>query len=292
MATVGAVSSNLSAVTPSSAYQSSTNDLVLANAAGGAFTVTLPIAPAANNRVIVKKTDATANLVTIALPASSTATIDGDTTVGLYTQGSGATLQYDGTNWRMTSTAMVAVPSQASSVGSMYLPWIAGRTFFATPQPQQGHTTSPLGNASIYLWPIRVPNACTITSIGVPVGSAGTWNLGVYTDKPGATSTGPAARLYTGSGTTASSATIQHAMSLTFASSTTLWIGWQPSTSIGVWYNGRTHGNLVFNDPSTANPNCCLTVTNTYANGLPADLSASTGTGLSFPTPLFTVTCG
>lgn len=294
MATVGAVSSNLSATAVTAAYQSQTNDLVLANAVGGAFTVTLPIAPATSNRVVIKKTDSSANLVTIALPASSTATIDGDTTIGLYTQGSAATLQYDGTNWRLTSTAMVAVPSQSATLGSAYQPWTAGRTFFAVPQPQQGFATSSLTTGSIYLWSVRVPNACKITSIGTPVGAAVTasWNIGLYADNAAATSKGPATLLWSGTGSTTTATTVQTTVNYTLGTSALVWIAWQPSAAVSLWYNQRTQNNLWFGDVTSANPVCAYSAAVAYASGLPADMSATATTGFSFPTPPFTVTCG
>src|SRR4051812_13758549 len=83
-------------VSATTAYTAADHDVVLANATGGAFAVTLP-APTAGAHIMVKKTDASANAVTVTRAGS--ATIDGATTLALATQWSRAELISDGTNW-------------------------------------------------------------------------------------------------------------------------------------------------------------------------------------------------
>lgn len=73
----------------------STDAVVLANAATGAFTVTLP-AVAAGLMLRIKKIDSTTNLVTVA-PASGT--IDGAASVTMGIQWQSRTFVSDGTNW-------------------------------------------------------------------------------------------------------------------------------------------------------------------------------------------------
>ncbi|MGE0463900.1 MAG: hypothetical protein AB7Q16_21245 [Vicinamibacterales bacterium] len=81
---------------------------VLCSASGGAFTVTLP--PASGNAgqiVTVKKTDSSANAVTVDGNASET--IDGVASVLLYGQHDVAMLLCDGTGWRiLDSTITIA----------------------------------------------------------------------------------------------------------------------------------------------------------------------------------------
>jgi len=72
------------------------DSIILADASGGAFTVTLPPA-AVNNVFTIKKVDASGNLVTI--DGDGEETIDGDLTVALSAQYESLTLVTDGSNW-------------------------------------------------------------------------------------------------------------------------------------------------------------------------------------------------
>lgn len=82
-------------VTVTSDYTTETRRKVLANAAGGALTVTL-LAPTDGAEVVVKKIDATANRVTIATPSGS---IDGAGTQWTETQYQSFSLFSNGTVW-------------------------------------------------------------------------------------------------------------------------------------------------------------------------------------------------
>lgn len=74
--------------------------LTLVNATGGAVTVTLPAAAISTGRMmIVKKTDASGNAVTI--DGSGAETIDGAATKSLPTQYSALTMVCDGTGWHI-----------------------------------------------------------------------------------------------------------------------------------------------------------------------------------------------
>lgn len=72
--------------------------LLLADASGGAVTVNLPSAvSSARRKFIVKKTDASANAVTV--DANGAETIDGATTVSTTTQYDAFTVLCDGSAW-------------------------------------------------------------------------------------------------------------------------------------------------------------------------------------------------
>lgn len=74
--------------------------VILANANGGGFTVTLPDATTLTNKVYyIKKTDTSGNTVTIATTSSQT--IDGSTTVLLSSPYSVRTVMSDGSNWQI-----------------------------------------------------------------------------------------------------------------------------------------------------------------------------------------------
>jgi hypothetical protein len=82
-----------------SAYNASFKDFVLGDASGGAFIITLPAVATALSgaRIEVKKTDPSANVVTVA--TADAATIDGTNTIILTTQNEGYTMVTDGTDW-------------------------------------------------------------------------------------------------------------------------------------------------------------------------------------------------
>lgn len=82
------------------------DDVILANAASGAITITLPSATTAVYPIIVKKIDSTANAVTIA--ASGGQTIDGSATIDIAVQNGTATLYSDGSQWRGATTTITA----------------------------------------------------------------------------------------------------------------------------------------------------------------------------------------
>ncbi len=95
--------------TVSAAYtMSATDQVVLANAATAAFTVTIPTAVGiAGTKISIKKTDSTANSVTITAPTSG-GTIDGNATISLNVQNQSVTLLSDGTNWWEVATQTVS----------------------------------------------------------------------------------------------------------------------------------------------------------------------------------------
>jgi hypothetical protein len=75
------------------------DDLVLCNATGAAFTVTLPSAVSFEGRqFMVKKIDASANAVTV--DGNGAETIDGAATLSLATQWAKVHLVSDGANWQ------------------------------------------------------------------------------------------------------------------------------------------------------------------------------------------------
>lgn len=80
-------------------YTMAINDsLILADATGGAFTVTLkPAAECKCKLVVIKKTDASANSVTV--DGDGSETIDGATTDSLASQYDVVRLMSDGTQW-------------------------------------------------------------------------------------------------------------------------------------------------------------------------------------------------
>lgn len=86
-----------SVVSKTSAYTISAGESVLADSSAGAFTLTLPTAPATGSCVQVIKTDAGANTVTVAAPAG--VTIGGQTSFGITSRYNAVTLIYGGAGW-------------------------------------------------------------------------------------------------------------------------------------------------------------------------------------------------
>jgi uncharacterized metal-binding protein len=73
----------------------------LVNATSGAVTITLPTAVSNGACFIIKKTDSSANIVTI--DGASSETIDGDLTYKLYDQYNYVEIVSNGTNWVVTN---------------------------------------------------------------------------------------------------------------------------------------------------------------------------------------------
>jgi len=79
-------------------YSASANQLVPCDATSGAFTVTLPTAPADKTRLVIKKIDTSANVVTIAAGGSDVFNKAGGSTAGsLSLQNQALTIQYAAT---------------------------------------------------------------------------------------------------------------------------------------------------------------------------------------------------
>ncbi len=95
----GLLSGQRNVSTKSAAYTITEGDnVILADATGGAFTVTLPPAAKFSGlQFIVKKTDASANVVTV--DANGAETIDGAANVTLTVQYQSWTLFSNGTAW-------------------------------------------------------------------------------------------------------------------------------------------------------------------------------------------------
>lgn len=91
----GAAGAARTVVTKTTTYTAVTGDIVLASASGGAWALTLP-AVTAGATVTVKKTDSSANAVTVT-PASGT--IDGASTLVINSQYDSFDVVADGTNW-------------------------------------------------------------------------------------------------------------------------------------------------------------------------------------------------
>ena len=79
---------------------SETHHVVLCNASGGAFTVTLPASSGVLGRIYhIKKTDSSANAVTV--DGNSSETIDGGTTATISTEFESIMIICDGSNWHI-----------------------------------------------------------------------------------------------------------------------------------------------------------------------------------------------
>ena len=88
--------SHLSVKSKTSGYTAVAGDVVLANASGGAFSITLPLNPSTGSFVIIKKVDASINAVTV---NGNGDTIDGAATVDIVNQYESLTCISDGTSW-------------------------------------------------------------------------------------------------------------------------------------------------------------------------------------------------
>ncbi len=93
-------SMHVNTVSKTSAYTAALDHVILCDASGGAFTVTLPAASGATGRVYhIKKTDSSTNAVTVDGNASET--IDGGTTATIAAQFESIMIVCDGSNWHI-----------------------------------------------------------------------------------------------------------------------------------------------------------------------------------------------
>jgi len=105
------------AVTKVAAYAAKLGELVLCSTAGGGFSITLPTAIGANGQqIIVKKTSADTNTLTMA--TSLAQTIDGAVTQTWTTQYTSVTVESDGANWFIVAKSS-AFPSKVSLTGQV-----------------------------------------------------------------------------------------------------------------------------------------------------------------------------
>ena len=97
-----------------------TDDIILCNSSGGAFTITLPAAATYNGKILtLKKTDstfATANAITIDGNASET--IDGALTTTLNTQYETLEIISDGSNWHVVQRLIPSVWTSFTPTGA------------------------------------------------------------------------------------------------------------------------------------------------------------------------------
>lgn len=147
---VGAYSPTSNKTTTYTVLTSDQNKLITGDATSAGFTITLPSAATVGTgwKVSFKKTDATANVVTI--DGDGSETIDGSTTYTLTSQNQGVTLDSDGTNWKVISTA-----AGASSPG--VLPVEQGGT---------GATTAAQARTNLGLGTMAVQNANAVAITG------------------------------------------------------------------------------------------------------------------------------
>ncbi len=120
----------VTAPTAASTTTGSAKKLYLCNATGGAFTANLPAAATASGMTVAfKKTDSSANAITIDGNASET--IDGATTVSLAAQYAFYVLTCDGTGWSIIAQTAPAVAVFTGDSGS-------GGTTGTVPAPASG----------------------------------------------------------------------------------------------------------------------------------------------------------
>lgn len=224
MPSVGSITYNYKPVTKTgvTTYTANNGELVLVDASSAAVQVTLPLNPTAGMQVAVKKTDATANKVTVI--SGSAATIDTDSSAVLLSQNSTGSFVYDGssTSWKIVSTSVFNTASSQgvvppagtinqvltkTGVADYAVGWAAPATTGGAAQPWSGGnwfnpgyqlpvTASYSTAYATYLSaiPVYVPNACTISSVNVTLGSTATTSikLALYANGgTGITSLGP-----------------------------------------------------------------------------------------------------
>lgn len=108
---ISGLTSGTTRLLKTSGYTVQTTDggdvVVMCDASGGAFTITVPTAVANTQRITVLKTDSSANAVTVAPTGSET--IGGESTLKLYAQQDVIAVFSDNVNWELTSESVTIV---------------------------------------------------------------------------------------------------------------------------------------------------------------------------------------
>lgn len=146
VATSGTPANGVIAV-KTAAYGAQPGEFVLADATTGYYNVTLPATPGVGATVTVKKTDTSNRAVIVAAPTNIL--IDGGLTHALDVQNASATFVYDGTNWQVSATSALTLPSLQAATYTAGL-YYDRRSFSAA--PNQGLTQAGaygLGTSSI-----------------------------------------------------------------------------------------------------------------------------------------------
>lgn len=293
MPSVGAVTSNLTITAQNASYAAKANDFVLMDASSASVNVTLPTNPPTNTLVAVKKTDTSANYVSV-VPGGVN-TIDGDSVVNLAASGASATVQFDGSVWRLLSTGLTSSASSSpASGGSVYQPWSfstasTGR-YYTQPFAYGNMSLTGMGSTNTIFWPIRVPNACSILSISVYGASntSSTNYLALYTDNPLTSSGGPAVRVLGGQvNTTGSAALVSVTGAYAVGASATMWLSFSASNTSQTFHT--LLNTWLTNMPLAIGSNLALVrSTTTYTAGSPtaSDVSSVPTTATNVAVPL------
>jgi hypothetical protein len=142
----------------------------------------------------------------------------------------------------------------ASASGAGVIPWTTGRTYMSNPVDTFSNSAYGFGPV---LYPIRIPNACTVASLGLYINTAngGTTYVGLYADTGGLTTAGPGARLGYGSiDSSLGGWRFSTTMNTVFTGPTTVWMwfhGTVNNTGLSSTPGAGAVGNYVI-DPSGA----------------------------------------
>ena len=262
----------LTTTSKTTTYSAVDGDFVLADASGGAFTVTLPT-PTAGRRVAVKKTDSSANAVTV---ATASGNIDGSSTRTLAAQYQAQHYAADGTNWQRESVPAVSTIAASGTPSSTT--YLRGDGTWATPSatatpmvppafldsgvyaplnPGTSISTGQHSNNTLNGWqcvPFCVSKTVTMSKISVQVTTAGSagavLRVGIYADsggRPGALISDLGTQLVDSTGTK------DWTYTGTFTAGVQYWLITVNQTAVGASFNihtpqaqmGRATGSTV-----------------------------------------------
>jgi len=186
-------------------YTAASGQLVLCNANGGAFTVTLPASPSAGVTVGAKKTDVSGNAITVV--GSGGTTIDGDATCVITSPEAAATFVFDGTNWQIQNTAIVSAGTD--SLQTLWTPAYTNGNWHDRRTPTGSNITltsvssgtagsAPIAISSVSYVPMFAHRALVIDTVAIITGSStptggATIRIGLYTNSA---TNAPGTRIY------------------------------------------------------------------------------------------------
>lgn len=255
----------LTPIVKSAAYTAASGDLVMGNATGAAFTVTLPASPTTTTVVGVTKTDATSNIVTVT--SSAGIDISGATTYLLTGLGQYAEFVWDGSLWHTVRDVQTA---RVPAVLPVY----------------NNHWYSNLGNvttstamnitAVTFYIPYFLPRAITVGSMGLYVGTG----IGGASVRVGAFNMDPISGLPTTILSDFGTLSVTSSGPVSTTGTTAVWpAGWFFLAAAGT----STGGNLY----ASTNPPYTVTPTGLGIAAYQAFSSSGTGTFAANPSASF-----
>lgn len=152
-------------------YTAAMNDFIICDTTSAGFTITLPASPTTGGQVRVKKSDSSANIVTIVATGK---TINGDSSATLISEDAACVLFYDGTNWQLSASYVTGGSggSSGSTSSAPYQVYSTGLWFDQRINTSSISTNLAMTASQAYYTPTYFAAPCVIAGLAVNVTTA------------------------------------------------------------------------------------------------------------------------